>query len=360
MKKIFLLFAFIAFVFGTNAQVLLNETFDYSTSKLAGEPGDPPANADNTKVGVWYKSGKTGDSSSESLVLEPEALYYEGYINSEVGKSVIIDNGGDGSNTRIDVVRFIDHANKFRGGGFSLYYAFMMNVEDIHSFSGGEDGKADWRDIVVVAEGGNDVLGNSLRGRFYLRHDPEDPYTIYYTISKNTNFTASVDPESFGIISPGETNLFIIKQTFTDDTNCQIEVTHNPEIGPNEPTEWVNGNSTDANTFAGTYGFGLRRRNLSSTAKISIGGLRIAKSFADVVGFTSGVKNLYDNHNIYVSGKDIVTNHAGNLKIYTLAGNEVVSTYTEGRFATDLNTGLYIVSFTDLNGLVSSVKIQVK
>ena len=360
MKKLILLFLLSAFIFSAEAQLLMNETFNYSTSVLAGKPGDPPANADNPDVHVWYNTGKTSDSNSGSIAIDPEPLYYGEYVNSGIGKSAKIDWGGAGTNTRVDVIRFISHAEKVSGADKKLYYAFMMNVENVRSFSAGADAN-DWRDVLCVTEGGSDVLGNSFRGRFFLQQDAEDPFTVRYSISKNTAFTSSVEPDAVGTISAGQTYLFVIRQTFTGDNTCKVEVIHNPEISGSEPaTGWINGKVSDVNTFGGTYGVALRRRNLGSSANVLIGGLRVARTYAEAVGFTSGLFNARDNHNIHLVGNSIVTGDAGKLKVYSLSGSELISTQTDGRYTVNLASGNYLVRFTDRSGVVSSNKIQIR
>lgn len=360
MKRLILLVLLTAFIASAEAQLLMNETFNYTSSLLASKPGDPPANADNADVHVWYNTGKTSDSNSGSLGIDPEPLYYGEYINSGVGKSALINWGGAGTNTRVDVVRFINHDEKVSGTDKKLYYAFMMNVGNIRSFSSGADAN-DWRDVLCVTEGGSNILGNSFRGRFFLKQDAEDPSKIYYSISKNTAFTSSLEPDAVGTISGGQTYLFVIRQTFTGDATCKVEVIHNPAISASEPgTGWINGRAADTNTFGGTYGVALRRRNLGSEAKVNIGGLRVARTYADAVGMTTGLFDVRNSHNIHVVGGEIVTGEAGMLKVYSLAGCELVSAQTNGRLATQLSAGNYIVRFTDVDGAVSSAKVLIR
>lgn len=360
MKKLILLISLSVFVFNTEAQLLMNETFNSSSTMLASKPGDPPANADNPDVHVWYNTGKTSDSNSGSLAIEPEPLYYGDYINSGVGKRALINWGGSGANNRVDVIRFISHDEKISGTGKLLYYAFMMNVENIRSFSGGADAN-DWRDVLCVTEGGNNILGNSFRGRFFLKQDAEDPSKIYYSISKNTAFTSAAEPDAFGTIAAGQTYLFVIRQTFTGDQACKVEVMHNPALAATEPASgWINGKTSDTNTFGGTYGVALRRRNLGSEAKVLIGGLRVAKTYADAVGVATGLHDVSNHHNIHVNANTIITGEAGQLKVYSLSGTELVSVLVDGSYTSNLNNGLYIVRFTDTQGTVSSAKIQIR
>lgn len=362
MRKLILLFSLTAFSFSAEAQLFLNETFNYATTILASRPGDPAADANNPDVHVWFNTGKTADSNSGSIRIESDPLFYENYINSGIGKSARINWAGSGSNTRVDVIRFLPFEERIRDG--VLYYAFMMNVENIASFSTSAGADAfDWRDVLCLAEGGSNILGNSFRGRFFLQQDQDDPFTVRYSISKNTAFTAAAPPDAFGTIAAGQTYLFVIRQTFTGGTDARVEVIHNPAISNVEPaTGWINGRVADVNTFAGTYGVALRRRNLGSTANVLIGGLRVARTYAAAVGFTGtvGLFNARDNHNIHVAGNSIITGVAGKLNVYSLSGATLISAQTEGRFAVNLGTGNYLVRFTDINGNVSSNKIQIK
>jgi hypothetical protein len=359
MKKQILLVMVSLFAVSLSAQLYLNETFNYSTSILASRPGDPPANADNPQVGVWFNTGKTADSNSASLAIDGEPLYYTGYMNSGAGKSVRIDWGGAGANTRVDVVRFIAHDQKVSGVGKKLYYAFMMNIENIQSFSAGAD-NYDWRDVLCVTEGGNDILGNSFRGRFFLKQDPEDPSKVKYSISKNTAFTSAVLPDAEGEIAVGQTYLFVIRQTFTGDATCKVEVMHNPEIAANEPESgWINGKTSDVNTFGGTYGVALRRRNLGSNAKMFVSGLRVAATYGEAVGFTSGISTPAEAK-IYADNKTIVTPVEGNIRVYSLTGAELINATSNGRYNSQLSAGMYLVHFTDQSGAVSSAKLMIQ
>jgi len=361
MKKQILLVLVSLLTATLSAQLYLNETFNYNTSILASRQGDPAANADNPQVGVWFNTGKTADSNSGSLAIDGESLFYTGYLNSGAGKSVRIDWGGAGTNIRVDVVRFLDFNQRISGAGRMLYYAFMMNIENIQSFSSGIDNNFDWRDVLCITEGGSNILGNSFRGRFFLRQNPDDPTKVRYTISKNTPFTSTVVPDAEGEINVGQTYLFVIRQTFTGDANCKVEVIHNPEIAANEPaTGWINGRIADTNTFGGTYGVALRRRNLGSNAKVFISGLRVAATYGEAVGFTTATGIIsHADSKIYADNNTIMTPQAGNIRVYSLTGAELINSNTNGRFNSQLSAGMYLLRFTDKSGAVSSAKLMI-
>lgn len=360
MKKVFTLSALIAvFSFALNAQLLLEEKFDYESSTLATVAGDPTTSATNNTLKTWYKSGKAGDSNSASIALSDEVLSYNGYGASGGVKSAKIDNAGAGTNTRIDVIRFKEDASKVKTG--VLYYAFLLNASNATSYASSDaKDNYDWRDYFVIAEGGSDVLGNSLRGRLFLKQDSEDETKIYYTISKNTAFNSSNPPVAQGELVAGQTYLFVIRQTF--ETN-KIELIVNPTLTAEPTTGWIDGKPDDTNNFGGTYGIGLRRRNLASSASVLFGGIRIATNYADAIGYapSSGVSDIQSNSNsITAFGKTIVTDRAGSIKVFSLTGAEVLSQTTSGSLNTDLSNGMYLVRFVDGAGKISASKIVIK
>lgn len=362
MKKILFLIIATAFYVTSQAQLLLNETFKYNSSVLCNVAGDPSADADpNNLVGIWYKTGKSADSNSASLKIVDEPLFYSGYINSGEGKSVKIDWGTSGADNRPDVCRFIEHAKKIKTG--KLYYAFLLQVNDAHSFSTSTNEDAgDWRDIFCIAEGGSDVAGNALRGRFFIQVNPDDPSKVNYSISKNTAFATATPPDNIGTINAGQSYLVVIRQTLTGaGATDLVEVTVNPAISATEPaTGWINGKPSDINSFGGTYAVILRRRNMGSTADIRIAGLRVGYTFADAVGVSTSVKNLQDNKNIRTVDKSIITSEIGNVRVFNFAGKEMLSAKTNGTLETNLNKGFYLIRFVSESGLVSSAKIEIK
>lgn len=356
MRKIFTLATAFMAAIAVNAQVLLDETFDYGTTTLATVAGDPTASATANALHTWYKSGKPGDSNSGSIAISNTPLSYSGYTSSGKGKAAEITNAGAGTNTRIDVVRFVNHDDKIKTG--VIYYAFMLNASNMNSVSGDGVEGTDWRDIFVIAEGGSDVLGNSLRGRLFLKQDPDDASKIYYSVSKNTAFSSSVIPDAQGEIAANQTYLFVLRQTFE---NNKLEVIVNPALETEPSAGWIDGRTSDSNTFGGTYGLGIRRRNLANSANVLIGGIRVAQTWKDVIGSVgTGISdNQATKNNILVSGSTIITK-AGSVKVINLAGAEVINQATTGNLATGLSNGLYIAQFTDADGNVTTQKILIK
>ncbi|MGB4414449.1 MAG: T9SS type A sorting domain-containing protein, partial [Paludibacter sp.] len=73
----------------------------------------------------------------------------------------------------------------------------------------------------------------------------------------------------------------------------------------------------------------------------------------------TGVSTIYSENVIRVSGKTIISENAGNIHVYNLAGSKVLSAATEGRLETTLAKGLYLVKFVDNSGNSTSTKINI-
>jgi len=247
-----------------------------------------------------------------------------------------------------------------------LYYSFMLSVTNAGSYATTTSTEGtDWRDIFLICEGGTEALGNALRGRFFIKQDPTDPYTIHYSISKNTSFSSTLLPTNEGTFPAGQVCLFVIRQSFTTTPSATgtVEVILNPAISNIEPTTgWINGYPSDASAFTGTYGVGIRRRNMSSTANIQIGGIRVAKTWSDVLlGSLTGISQIERNStNIIATGNTIITPESGSLKVFNLAGTEVLSSKTDGKLTTTLSKGLYLVRFVGIDGKVESNKVEIR
>ncbi|MFT3753732.1 MAG: T9SS type A sorting domain-containing protein [Paludibacter sp.] len=101
----------------------------------------------------------------------------------------------------------------------------------------------------------------------------------------------------------------------------------------------------------------LRQRGTGA----QIGGIRVGKSWDSVLlGINSAVNNPTSNPiNIAANGNSIITNEAGSLKVYDLAGIEVLASLTNGKLETSLQKGLYLVRFISNNGKISSSKVLI-
>ena len=367
MKKLFLSLVAVAFSFGLQAQLVWEENFDYSTSLLASQPGDPSTSNDfDLPIGTWYQTSNTTQSNSESHEIFEEPLYYGGYISSGKGKSVLIKDNNK-SDQRIDVVRFTEKLiapEKSEDPDaevipVSIYYSFMLNVKDVKTYpsGSGDTPTSDWRDIFVLCDGAGKNVGQRLRGRFFIRQ--KDDATIEYSISRNTNFegASGTQPDNKGEFSAAETHLIVIRQIIGSGSDDSfLEVTVDPALTETEPTDgWLEGKVPSADTFNGAFGLGIRHRWLAETAEVQIGGIRVARTWADLLDTTSGLPSVSADNAIYATGKTIVTGTSGTVKVFNLVGQEVISTQTNGQLETNLSKGIYIVSF---NGNSAKITIE--
>ena len=364
MKKTFTFLMAISIVLGLQAQVYLNETFDYSTTRLASQPGDPVSiggTPPTQDAFVWYQGPNPAPDGTPSHLIGDEPLYYEGYISSELGKSVIIKDANK-AGQRIDVMRYIESNNDIITTG-AVYYAFMLNVADFKTHSGGTADAIsnEWRDVFFLCDGSGYNIGQRWRGRFFIRQEGNN--TLEYTISKNTNYEKmdGAQPANKGSVPLGDTHLFIIRQSLENQTIEVIAIPSTATIPAAEPTSgWINGNPGEGNDFNGAFGVGIRHRWLASSAEVTLGGLRVARTWSEVLGLTNGLSSINVDKDIYANGKTIVTGRPGTAKVFNITGQEIISTQINGQLATDLSTGIYIVRFTDEAGKITSAKVIIK
>jgi len=79
-----------------------------------------------------------------------------------------------------------------------------------------------------------------------------------------------------------------------------------------------------------------------------------------VMGQSSDAAQIrQQGHTVFASGDEIVTGKPGRIKVYSLSGSELISAPTGGRYKTNLERGLYLVIFRDLQGAVSNTKVLI-
>jgi hypothetical protein len=112
---------------------------------------------------------------------------------------------------------------------------------------------------------------------------------------------------------------------------------------------------TDYSATAG-LGINLRQRGISA----QIGGIRVGKSWDEVLVEGTNAVNTPNNSRaaIWTSGKNILTNTRGTIKIFNLAGAELISAQTDGCLTTNLSKGIYIVRFNGIDGHTAVSKIS--
>lgn len=341
MKKLFLLLIVCASAFSLSAQVFV-ENFETAT-----------VNGNVEGYNNWYLCVKSGDNGGTSPKVGEGALFYTGYVGSNIGNVAVLDSaiGITSANQRIStrIVKFGADTLKNNVVGQKIYTAFIANISS-HS-------ARTYRDFFTY-EGSK--TSSSTRGRVFAKiNTAGDIFTV--ALSKNSS-TAGVYIESTTIsglsLSTGVNHLFVFCYENIDGVDNDRNILYiDPDLSKTEEEQTNKLISTDVATDYGTtagLGINLRQRGIGA----QIGGIRVGKSWAEVLLWNTGLNNLTTN-SLRVSGKTIISENAGNIHVYNLAGSEVLSATTEGRLETSLTKGLYLVKFVDNSGISTSTKINI-
>ena len=344
MKKLILLSILCVVVLTMNAQKVFVENF-----------ATAPINGNLEDYNNWFVSVKPADALGASPKIAGGALFYNGYYGTNVGNVAVLDSAiGTGTTNQ----RISTHWVTFASGdtlrpieGQKIYAAFIVNFSS-HSFRSQRD--------FFTFEGSK--TSSSTRGRVFAKLNTAGT-DITFAISKNSS-TAGVYVESAPIVGGvGINHLLVftyegVAGTYNDFNTLYID----PDLSLPEAQQTNKIVATDisANSdYTVTVPFGINLRQRGTGAKI--GGIRVGTSWNSVLlGITSGVNQIERNStNITATGNTIVTTESGSLKVYNLAGKEVLSAKTDGKLSTSLSKGLYLVRFVGTEGAVKSAKVQI-
>ncbi len=340
MKKVILLVLVLVTILSANAQVFV-ENFANAT-----------INGNVEGYNDWRVSPKAADALGVSPKIAEGALFYTGYAGSNIGNVAVLDSaiGVTSANQRISTrtIKFGNDTLKTVVGQ-RIYTAFIANIS--------AQSYRSYRDFFTY-EGSK--TSSSTRGRIFAKNSTAgDLFTI--AVSKNSS-TAGQYIESTSIptlsLSTGINHLFVFCYDNIDGAdNDRIILYIDPDLTKTEAEQTNVLISTDVATDYGlTSGLGINLRQRGIGAQI--GGIRVGKSWDSVVlGKNTGIDNV-NTTNFRISGKSIITDEPGNLRIYNLAGSEVLSAATEGRLDTNLDKGMYLIKFVDNTGKTSALKVQ--
>lgn len=346
MKKLILLIAICTSALAVNAQVFI-ENFETAT-----------VNGNLEGYNNWYVSPKAGDDLGVSPKIDEFPLFYTNYPGSNIGHVAVLDSavGATSATQRISTKRIIFAGNdtlKVPTTG-AIYTAFIVNIDPVSYRS--------HRDFFTY-EGSE--TNSFTRGRVFAKNNTAGDEVIF-SISKNSSTASVLDASSSAALSmtlgTGINHLLVVKYAITEGaSNDVITLFINPDPTKNEAQQVNKVSTTDSQTdySAGTaMKINLRQRGIGA----QVGGIRVGKSWeAVVMGQASGLNQPQSNfHNIYSSDKDIISGIEGQLKVYSLSGVELLSAKTDGKFTTKLNSGLYLVRFTDNSGISSFAKIRIQ
>ncbi len=346
MKRKILLLTTLVLVINAGAQVFI-ENFEGAT-----------VNGNVEGYNDWYVCPKASDAYGVSPKIDEYPLFYNDYPSSNVGKVALLDSvvGATSATQRISTKRIVYATGDTLKTGTSgaMYASFLVNIsaQSYRSF----------RDFFTW-EGSE--TSSFTRGRVFAKNN-EDGSEVTFALTKNSSSATDFDAANTGLLglalTTGVNHLLVLKYEIVEgSSNDILSLYVNPDPTKTESvqTNKLTANDTQTDYSANTaMKINLRQRGIGA----QIGGIRVGRSWdAVVMGAGTGLSTTNDNpHRIFAAGKDVVTNASGFLSIYSLSGSEVAKAEVEDKFMTDLNTGLYLVRFTDKNGVVSSAKLQIK
>jgi hypothetical protein len=338
MKKVILLAMAVSFVCFTNAQLIKR---DFLSGYIVNSTLEKGAYGSTTQdaatpimINQWNLAGKTGnnDQSGENpKVVDP--LYYTGYAES--GSDVAIDMLKLSTGGRTSIYS-LDNASLFGEGTY--YLAVMLNLTSASLTSAAD----------FISFDGN-YTGNAQRSRITAKGVDETTYVL--------GMGDSGVATTFGTaLYYTQTYLAVIKVTI-DGTGAGTSWLYiNPEISATEPSTYYSTSAISGTALKSLRGLVIRQR---STIAAQIGGFRLASSWASALGISTGINDINLNNSIKISYKTIITENAGNIRIYSLAGSEVLNVATEGRLDTNLPKGMYLIKFVDKSGKTSTTKANI-
>ena len=345
MKKLFLLLMLCISIMAVNAQSVFVENF-----------ATAPINGNVEGYNDWHVSPKSSDANGVSPKVAEGALFYTGYAGSNIGNVAVLDSaiGVTSSNQRIStkIVKFGDDTLKAVVGE-KIYAAFLVNISNQSYRS--------YRDFFTY-EGSK--TSSMTRGRIFAKVST-DGTELFLAVSKNSSSSAEyVESTSIsGLTLSTNLNylLVLVYETNEGDSNDKITLYINPDLSKSEAEQTNKLEAKDTQTdYSASSGLGINLRQRGIGAQV--GGIRVGKSWNSVLlGIGVGLSQVNkDNNGISFFGKTIVTDEPGSLKVFNLAGAEMMNAKTTGKLETSLQNGLYLVRFVSETGKTSSAKIKLQ
>ncbi|MEI6554530.1 MAG: Ig-like domain-containing protein [Paludibacter sp.] len=309
---------------------LYNEVFDYTLGPLNGQ-------------GSWTEAGTITTGTGTRTITSGALTYsdeYGTYILSALGKSMTISLL---SGTTVSDFKAYKPFSATSISSGVLYLSFLLKVNASVSSTNQEAfGMADG-----TSAGPKVVIGKTTTGFYKLG-------TVRgATTSADYKYAAS--PTSLTV---GATNLIVLKYDFSSSTSS---IYINPKLGDSEPSspEISDNTSTTIRTKLSNL---WSRAQGTVTQNLTIGGVRVSNTWADAVEkvtITSiSTRTLNTSQlSLRVVDKTILASETGTFRIYNLQGLLLLRVKNTNKLITDLNTGLYIVCFSNENGQEVSQKI---
>ncbi|HOK36361.1 MAG TPA: T9SS type A sorting domain-containing protein [Paludibacteraceae bacterium] len=343
MKKLILLFSVgFAFFMAKAQEPIFTEYFETA-----------PIGGDLEGYNDWHVSPKSSEANGVSPKIAEGALFYTGYAGSNIGNVAVLDSavGATSATQRIStkIVKFGSDTLKAVVGE-KIYTAFLSNISS-HSYRS-------YRDFFTY-EGSK--TSSMTRGRVFAKVST-DGSELFIAVTKNSTIaTDYVESTSIPGLTlyPDVNHLFVlVYETIAGDSNDKITLYIDPDLTKSE-TEQTNklvaiDTQTDYSASAG-LGINLRQRGIGA----QVGGIRVGKSWDAVLLGEPNALNIPNiNSPIWTNGKNIMTRQGGTIKVFNMAGAELISTQTNGCLSTNLTKGLYIIRFKGNDGATVISKIS--
>jgi len=334
MKKIILLSMVCVTAITLNAQVFIE---NFATA---------PINGNVEGYNNWYLCLKSSDNLGVSPKVAEGALFYTGYAGSNIGNVAVLDSiiGSTSANQRISTKIVTYGADTVIAANESkIYTAFLAKISI-------DSKKSSLRDFFTL-EGSKTSTMN--RGRVFAKVTSAGVVT--FGITKNTTTMTESSPFSVDV-----NHLFVlVYQTVGSAASDDIVTLYiDPDLSLPEAAQTNKLIAADSQTDYSTsnkFGINLRQRGIGA----QIGGIRVGRTWdAVLLGIGTGVSQVnFSSNGISSFGKTIVTNGLGNVKVFNIAGSEMMNAKTTGRLETSLQKGLYLVRFIGTDGKTASGKV---
>ncbi len=252
MKKSTFLAVFVmAFIFfgfqqlGRTQTLLLNENFDYTAATLLTANG-------------W--AAHSGAGTNAITVTAPLPVTYSGYLSSGVGNEVTVVASGEDDNKTF--------TSQTTG---SVYASCLVNITTA-SLTGD-----------YFFHFGQTIIGSTFRGRVFVKKDASN--NLAFGIAQSTtvpNYTAFT-------YALNTTYLLVLKLDIVSGTaNDVASIYINPTLNAVEPSSgWIANTDAAGTDLTDVGSIALRQGTAGNTTTLRLDGIRVATTWADIVGSAS-------------------------------------------------------------------------
>ena len=305
----------------------------------------------------WYVSFKSTDALGVSPKIANEALFYNGYIGSNIGKVAILDSviGITTANQRISTRAIVfDNGDTLKPvEGKKIYAAFIVNVSQKSSRT--------YRDFFTF-EGSS--TNSSTRGRVFTK--VSNTGDLYFAVSKNSSTTGVYIESPVILGGVGNNHLLVLcYEGIYGVDNDKITLYIDPDLTKTEAAQTNLLNATDIQKdYSDIVPFRINLRQRGIGAKI--GGIRVGNSWNDVLGIVPTSPQLTTSAALtglnYNYGSGPSAEQTFTVSGSSLSGNVVITPSSRLEISKTTGTGFAstAINLTPITGSVSNTTIYVR